>query len=209
MAHVPPRTPCTADQAAVVLLGLALDAGVLLALAWLADRVMHACSAWREYAGRCALFGAFAVAAPQAPFDRPWASQIALGEGPAIAAMAKQAQVDGVHAERDGAGNDPAVPLRRYAAMARSPRLAAGAALEAAGRIGSDYECSQVLAGVAASMPPDATLIARYREVARRLPEGLRISVPGYSPAASRLRHRRNRPPSARQGSCGCPGRAD
>jgi hypothetical protein len=48
-------------------------------------------------------------------------------------------------------------------------RTAANAALDAAGRIDSDYECSQVLLAVAATMPPDAALIARYREVARRL----------------------------------------
>ena len=44
------------DGVAAFLLGLALDAGVLLALAWLADRAMPACSPWREPAWRFALF---------------------------------------------------------------------------------------------------------------------------------------------------------
>jgi hypothetical protein len=48
------------------------------------------------------------------------------------------------------------------------------AVLDAAGGIGSDYECREVLIALARVMPGDAGLIARYREVARRLSDSER-----------------------------------
>lgn len=57
-------------------------------------------------------------------------------------------------------------------ALVRAPKFgmdAARAVLDAAAGIGSDYERTQVLVEVAGVMPPDAALIARYREVARGL----------------------------------------
>ena len=48
-------------------------------------------------------------------------------------------------------------------------KAGATAVLDAAARIGSDYECREVLIALAQVMPNDADLIARYRNVARRL----------------------------------------
>jgi beta-lactamase regulating signal transducer with metallopeptidase domain len=48
-------------------------------------------------------------------------------------------------------------------------KAGANAVLDAAARIGSDYECREVLIALAQVMPKDADLIARYRNVARRL----------------------------------------
>jgi hypothetical protein len=57
-------------------------------------------------------------------------------------------------------------------ALVRAPKFGmtgARAVLEAASTIGSDYECREVLVELARVMPGDADLIARYRDVARRL----------------------------------------
>lgn len=63
---------------------------------------------------------------------------------------------------------------RREALMAliHAPKFGAtgaGAVLDVAQKIGSDYECREVLVALATAMPNDARLIARYRDVARRL----------------------------------------
>jgi beta-lactamase regulating signal transducer with metallopeptidase domain len=48
-------------------------------------------------------------------------------------------------------------------------KAGANAVLDAVNGIGSDYECREVLIALARVMPNDAALIARYRDVARRL----------------------------------------
>jgi beta-lactamase regulating signal transducer with metallopeptidase domain len=48
-------------------------------------------------------------------------------------------------------------------------KAGAGAVLDALDGIGSDYECREVLIALARVMPNDPALIARYRDVARRL----------------------------------------
>ncbi|GAA0723088.1 M56 family metallopeptidase [Dokdonella soli] len=62
-------------------------------------------------------------------------------------------------------------------ALMRAPgfgAVSARAVLDAAKSIGSDYECREVLIALARVMPADADLIARYRDVARRLSESER-----------------------------------
>jgi len=57
-------------------------------------------------------------------------------------------------------------------ALIRAPgfgKAGAGAVLDALNGIGSDYECREVLIALARVMPNDPALIARYRDVARRL----------------------------------------
>lgn len=71
----------------------------------------------------------------------------------------------------DGIGSDYE---RREAlnALMRAPnfgRLGTQGVLDVAGNIGSDYDCREVLVALARVMPADPALIARYREVARRL----------------------------------------
>lgn len=63
---------------------------------------------------------------------------------------------------------------RREALMAliRAPgfgRVGASAVLDALADIGSDYDCREVLVALARTMPGDADLVARYRDVARQL----------------------------------------
>lgn len=48
-------------------------------------------------------------------------------------------------------------------------KASAMAVLNSAARVDSDYECREVLTALAAVMPNDSTVIARYREVARKL----------------------------------------
>lgn len=79
----------------------------------------------------------------------------------------------------DGIGSDYE---RREALLAllRAPKfgkLGAKNVLDVADRIGSDYECREVLVALAKVMPQDADLVARYRDVARRLSDSDRGAV--------------------------------
>jgi hypothetical protein len=48
-------------------------------------------------------------------------------------------------------------------------QASAVAVLDSLAKVNSDYECREVLTALAAVMPNDAALIARYRDVARKL----------------------------------------
>lgn len=79
----------------------------------------------------------------------------------------------------DGIGSDYE---RREALLAllRTPKfgkLGARSVLDVADRIGSDHECREVLVALARVMPQDADLVARYRDVARRLSDSDRGAV--------------------------------
>lgn len=79
----------------------------------------------------------------------------------------------------DGIGSDYE---RREALLAllRAPKfgpLGARSVLDVADRIGSDHECREVLVALARVMPQDADLVARYRDVARRLSDSDRGAV--------------------------------
>ncbi|MBO9664942.1 M56 family metallopeptidase [Dokdonella sp.] len=79
----------------------------------------------------------------------------------------------------DGIGSDYE---RREATMAllRAPKfgkLGARSVLDVADRIGSDHECREILVALAKVMPQDADLVARYRDVARRLSDSDRGAV--------------------------------
>ena len=50
----------------------------------------------------------------------------------------------------------------------------AAAVLDSAAQIRSPYECSQVLVALARELPDDAALVARYHDVAQRLPDAER-----------------------------------
>jgi beta-lactamase regulating signal transducer with metallopeptidase domain len=79
----------------------------------------------------------------------------------------------------DGIGSDYE---RREALLAllRAPKfgkLGARSVLDVADRIGSDHECREVLVALARVMPQDADLVARYRDIARRLSDSDRGAV--------------------------------
>lgn len=79
----------------------------------------------------------------------------------------------------DGIGSDYE---RREALLAllRTPKfgkLGAKNVLDVADRIDSDHECREVLVALAKVMPQDADLVARYRDVARRLSDSDRGAV--------------------------------
>ncbi len=179
------------DQVASILLGLALDAGVLLALAWLADRVMHACSPWRESAWRFALFGAFAVAALQAPFDRPWTMQVAVSDSASTAVMTHPAPVHVVDARRDSAAHDPVIQPRRHAERAAQPRATGHVVPHAAMPVAAPrapWWPRLLLAGwLAGTLLALARLAFAWAGMERRLREVQPVADPAVARAAATL----------------------
>ena len=99
-------------------------------------------------------------------FERRSVLETALRAGVPLADADVIAAIDAI-----GGDFDRREALLAFIASARPDAARSHAVLQAARKLGSDFERGQVLAALAAAMPADAQLIADYRDVARTLPD--------------------------------------